>query len=151
MRRANRRMPPTQRARLCDDRSTRRRAGGSVLTMDDIVLRGMAKWPNVPAVYGWLALDRRGRWLIKGDPVGNSGISAFIGRNYARDDDGRWFFQNGPQRVYVTLEYTPLIYRALEQSGGFVLEAHTGARAAALHGAWIDEHGALIVETEHGP
>jgi hypothetical protein len=119
--------------------------------MDDIVLRGMAKWPNVPAVYGWLALDRRGRWLIKGDAVANPGIAAFIGRNYAREDDGRWYFQNGPQRVYVTLEYTPLVYRVLEESGSLILEAHTGARAAALRGAWIDEQGALIVETEHGP
>ena len=25
----------------------------------------MAKWPNVPAVYGWLSLDRRGNWLIR--------------------------------------------------------------------------------------
>ena len=27
--------------------------------MDDAVLRSMAKWPNVPDVYGWLSLDRR--------------------------------------------------------------------------------------------
>src|ERR1051326_6893112 len=29
--------------------------------MDEIVARSLAKWPNVPAVYGWLALDRRGK------------------------------------------------------------------------------------------
>src|SRR3990170_3644456 len=34
--------------------------------IDDIVIRAMAKWPNVPVVYGWLALDRRGQWSIKG-------------------------------------------------------------------------------------
>ncbi|TMH99667.1 MAG: DUF2946 family protein, partial [Betaproteobacteria bacterium] len=28
--------------------------------MDELVARSLAKWPNVPAVYGWLALDRRG-------------------------------------------------------------------------------------------
>jgi len=57
--------------------------------MDDIVVRGMAKWPNVPAVYGWLSLDRRGNWLLK-DPasdsfgrIGNAALRAFIGRNYA--------------------------------------------------------------------
>jgi len=33
--------------------------------MDEIVLRSMAKWPDVPAVYGWLALDRRGSFRIK--------------------------------------------------------------------------------------
>src|SRR3989344_5797021 len=79
--------------------------------MDDIVLRGMAKWPNVPAVYGWLSLDRRGHWLLKGERVVKPGIAAFFGRNYSRDDQGRWFLQNGPQRVYVTLDYTPHVYR----------------------------------------
>ena len=29
-------------------------------TMDDIVKQAMAKWPNVPHCYGWLALDARG-------------------------------------------------------------------------------------------
>ncbi|MFL6574046.1 MAG: DUF2946 family protein, partial [Burkholderiales bacterium] len=24
--------------------------------MDEIVARSLAKWPNVPAVYGWLSL-----------------------------------------------------------------------------------------------
>ncbi|HET8728586.1 MAG TPA: DUF2946 family protein, partial [Alphaproteobacteria bacterium] len=32
--------------------------------MDESVLRAMTKWPNVPAVYGWLQLDQRGNWLI---------------------------------------------------------------------------------------
>ena len=40
--------------------------------MDDIVKQAMAKWPNVPHVYGWLALDRRGVWRIKGDAVTNA-------------------------------------------------------------------------------
>ena len=87
--------------------------------MDDIVLRGMAKWPNVPAVYGWLSLNRRGQWLIKGDPITNPAVTAFIGRNYERDPGGSWFFQNGPQRVFVTLEYTPFVYRVLPEGDGF--------------------------------
>jgi len=33
--------------------------------MDQTVLRSLAKWPEVPAVYGWLALDRRGNWLLR--------------------------------------------------------------------------------------
>ena len=77
--------------------------------MDDIVVRSLAKWPNVPAVYGWLALDRRGNWLIKGERIGNAALREFIGRNYEADDAGRWYFQNGPQRVYVALAYTPLV------------------------------------------
>ena len=27
--------------------------------MDDIVRQAMAKWPNVPDCFGWLALDAR--------------------------------------------------------------------------------------------
>ena len=77
--------------------------------MDEIVARSLAKWPNVPAVYGWLSLDRRGNWLIKGERIGNAALREFIGRNYAADERGRWYFQNGPQRVYVVMAYTPLV------------------------------------------
>ena len=119
--------------------------------MDDLVLRGMAKWPNVPAVYGWLGLDRRGVWLLKEEPITNAVVTAYIGRNYERDDSGRWFFQNGPQRVFVELEYTPLVYRATNAGReALAIEAHTGVRATALAGAWIDENGALLLETERG-
>ena len=79
--------------------------------MDEIVARSLAKWPNVPAVYGWLALDRRGSWRIKGETIGNAALRDFIGRNYQPDGKGRWYFQNGPQRVYVSLAYTPLVVR----------------------------------------
>ena len=79
--------------------------------MDEIVARSLAKWPNVPAVYGWLALDRRGNWRIKGQTIGNAALRDFIGRNYQADEKGRWYFQNGPQRVYVSLAYTPLVVR----------------------------------------
>ena len=119
--------------------------------MDDLVLRGMAKWPNVPSVYGWLTLDRRGNWLIKGDPVTNQTVSGFIGRNYERDSAGRWFFQNGPQRVFVALDYTPIVYRAMNGEGApLSIETHTGEHVTSLSGAWIDENGALLLETEHG-
>jgi hypothetical protein len=119
--------------------------------MDDIVLRGMAKWPNVPAVYGWLALDRRGQWLIKGERVSNPIVTAFIGRNYARDERGCWFFQNGPQRVFVALDYTPLVLRVMSVEGApLEVETHTGRPVATLEGAWMDEHGALLLLTEHG-
>jgi len=119
--------------------------------MDEIVLRGMAKWPNVPAVFGWLALDRRGHWLIKGSRITNRSVISFVGRNYAHDEHGRWFFQNGPQRVFVALEYTPFVYRASNPEHGAVeLETHTGDAVAAVSGAWIDENGVLLLETEHG-
>lgn len=119
--------------------------------MDDIVVRGMAKWPNVPAVYGWLALNRRGQWLIKGELITNSTVNAFIGRNYERNTEGAWYFQNGPQRVFVNLEYTPFVYRVIpSEDASLVLEAQTGACATKLHGAWLDETGVLLVETDIG-
>ena len=118
--------------------------------MDDRVLRGMAKWPDVPAVYGWLGLDRRGNWLLQGEPIGNKDIAAYIARNYERDSAGRWFFQNGPQRVFVELQYTPFVYRVTDPETAITLEAHTAQRATALSGAWIDEQGAMLIETEHG-
>ena len=33
--------------------------------MDDIVRQAMAKWPHVPACYGWLGLDARGQWWLR--------------------------------------------------------------------------------------
>jgi Protein of unknown function (DUF2946) len=120
--------------------------------MDDIVLRGMAKWPNVPAVYGWLSLDRRGQWLIKGERISNPTVTAFIGRNYERDGRGCWFFQNGPQRVFVQLDYAPLVLRVTGAEGiALEFEAHTGKRAAAVEEAWLDEDGSLLLSTDLGP
>lgn len=134
--------------------------------MDDIVLRSMAKWPNVPAVYGWLRLDRRGRWLIRmPDPKGrvppetaigtprfervvNPAMIEFIGRNYTHDAEGRYFFQNGPQRVFVTLEYTPWIY-SLDGSGRGLV-AHTGGPAGAPRAAFFDERGGLVLACDPG-
>jgi len=77
--------------------------------MDDTVLRSMAKWPNVPDVYGWLSLDRRGNFLIRNEKIGNRALREFICRNYQADARGCWYFQNGPQRVFVALAYTPLV------------------------------------------
>jgi hypothetical protein len=119
--------------------------------MDEIVLRGMAKWPNVPAVYGWLSLDRRGQWLIKGERIANPLVTEFIGRNYAHDERGCWFFQNGPQRVFVNLEYTPLVLRVVSREGApLAFEAHNGKPVSSVSGAWMDEAGALLMETELG-
>ena len=132
--------------------------------MDDIVLRSMLKWPDVPSVYGWLRLDRRGRWLIrmpdragaaggKGDEprferIVNPAMIEFIGRNYACDAEGRYFFQNGPQRVFVALEYTPWIY-SLDGSGQGLV-THTGAQAGAPLAAYFDEQGGLVLVCEGG-
>ena len=119
--------------------------------MDDIVLRGMAKWPNVPAVYGWLSLDRRGQWRIKGERISNALVTEFIGRNYARDERGCWYFQNGPQRVFVDLDYAPHVYRiVIPDHGPLALETSTGSPVSAISGAWIDETGAALLDTDRG-
>jgi hypothetical protein len=53
--------------------------------------------------------------------------------------------------VFVELEYTPLIYRAASASGRpLQLETHAAGSVAELRGAWIDEQGSLLLETEHG-
>lgn len=112
----------------------------------------MAKWPSVPAVYGWLALDRRGNWLIRGEGISNPAVTAFIGRNYGRDERGCWFLQNGPQRVFVELACMPLVLRvAGAVSDPLELEAQTGARVTAVAGAALDESGSLLLQTDLGP
>ncbi len=109
--------------------------------MDSSVIAAIAKWPNVPAVFGWLALTARGEWRLRGEPIANAAICAFIGRNYASDERGRWFFQNGPQRVYVALEVTPWIWRIGSDAARAEVRAHTGAAATRLSGAWLDDAG----------
>lgn len=120
--------------------------------MDEIVVRSLAKWPNVPAVYGWLMLDRRGNWRIRSaaatrrfERIGNAALREFIARNYAADAQGRWFFQNGPQRVYVTLAYTPLVVR----HEGSRLVDHCG-REFAARTAFQDDEGSVLIEGEPG-
>jgi hypothetical protein len=108
--------------------------------MDEIVLRSMAKWPDVPDVYGWLSLDRRGNWLLKNERIGNRALRDFISRNYQADARGRWFFQNGPQRVFVTLAYTPLVVRY----EGDAMADHCG-RPFLPRQAFRDEEGSVLM------
>ena len=120
--------------------------------MDDIVLRSMAKWPDVPDVYGWLSLDRRGNWLIRStratpsfEKIGNAALREFIGRNYQPDSRGCWFFQNGPQRVFVALAYTPLVLHI----EGEALFDHCG-RPFLSEQAFVDEEGSVLMQGIQG-
>ena len=117
--------------------------------MDDIVRKALAKWPNVPHAYGWLSLDARGHWRLKQERITNAALSSFIARNYQPDEEGRWFFQNGPQRVYVTLECAPFVFR-LPPDIRDELVAHTGEPAGVLQRLWLDEQGHLIALTGLG-
>jgi len=89
--------------------------------MDDIVRQAMVKWPNVPHCHGWLGLDARGNWYLRdaqaqalggfasgvagarGTRLRHERLIEFIQRNYAADEAGRWFFQNGDEPA--TLEW----------------------------------------------
>jgi hypothetical protein len=117
--------------------------------MDEWVLNALKRWPNVPALFGWLALDRRGRWLVQGETISHPRIVDVINRNYAADEHGRWYFQNGPQRGYMKLESTPLILFVAEDSEH--LMTHTGLAVEQLRAAYLDEEGSLVLATEHGP
>ena len=146
--------------------------------MDDIVKAAIAKWPNVPHCYGWLGLDARGNWYMRDDraqaagpfcavssepgrPVVSKGsmlkhdkLIDFIQRNYESDEraessaKGQWFFQNGPQRVYVELEATPFIWR-IASGPDFQVAAHTGQSARAQR-CLLDEHGRVYLDTNLG-
>ncbi len=119
--------------------------------MDDLVRQALAKWPNVPDCTGWLALDARGRWRV-GEanpgprlPITHAAMNAFINRNYF-SSGGFWIFQNGPQRVFVELEYTPFVWRLHPREvGGWDLVAHTGATLAPT-AAWLDDQGRFLIE-----
>lgn len=101
----------------------------------------MAKWPNVPEVFGWLGLDRRGQWRLRGAPIDHAGLRDFIARNYAHDERGRFFFQNGPQRVFVALDYAPWVLR-LE---GETALTQCGTPFGAPERVLIDEHGGVLL------
>ena len=138
--------------------------------MDEIVKQALKKWPNVPHCHGWLALDARGDWYMRDDRIQAAGafpqvkgsriqhekLREFIERNYLADDAGSWFFQNGPQRVYVELEATPWVWRlsaastaSASSAGAPTLTSHTGM-AAQFESAWLDEAGRLFLATDLG-
>lgn len=123
--------------------------------MDEIVLKALVKWPNVPHCYGWLGLDARGNWYLRDDRTQATGpfrqakgsqlrhekLVDFIQRNYAHDAEGQWFFQNGPQRVYVELEAAPWIWRLGDD---FSVRSHAGVPVEPTD-CLLDEDGKLYL------
>lgn len=132
--------------------------------MDDIVHAALKKWPNVPHAFGWLGLDDRGHWYLRDEATQRAGafpavrgsrvepgrLLDFIGRNYAADETGRWFFQNGPQRVYVALALTPWIWRLQWQDGTLRVASHTGIDQPANGATWLDDEGRLYLQAPLG-
>jgi hypothetical protein len=123
--------------------------------MDDIVKQALAKWPKVPHCYGWLGLDARGNWYLRDDRTQAAGpfrvskgsmlrhdkLIEFIQRNYEPDERGQWFFQNGPQRVYVELEAAPWIWRIDEDLS---VRSHAG-QWVTPSACLLDEEGKLYL------
>ena len=130
--------------------------------MDEIVKAALKKWPHVPNCHGWLALDARGDWYmrdervqaagpfpaVKGSCVRHEKLREFIHRNYLHDEQGAWFFQNGPQRVYVQLEAAPYVWRLQPRENQVPLvRSHTGLDAQQPV-AWLDERDRLFLVCE---
>ncbi|WP_338881124.1 DUF2946 family protein [Achromobacter veterisilvae] len=126
--------------------------------MDQSVKDALARWPDVPAVYGWLSLDARGRWRLHpqgqsaqggpGESITNSQILEFINRNYEHDEAGRWYFQNGPQRVFLRLDAAPYTLRLNDDNSGLL--THTNAAVAAVDSWRLDDAGRLYAMTPMG-
>jgi hypothetical protein len=138
--------------------------------MDDQVVAAMSRWPDVPAVFGWLSLNRQGQWRIhpqgqgnsvsagppgedtaldEGEAITNPQILQFINRNYCGDEQGRWYFQNGPQRVFVRLDAAAYILHTTGTNGA--LQTHNELPVQHVSGWWLDDEGKLYANTEHGP
>ncbi|MBB5019541.1 hypothetical protein HNQ59_002843 [Chitinivorax tropicus] len=117
--------------------------------MDDIVVQAMAKWPNVPAVYGWLRLDHRGQWWVRQERVNHVALVDFIGRNYACSPNGDYYFQNGPQQVYVALDIAPWVVRLLDDSQCNDWRTHTG-QVVKAGSVVLDEEGSVYLDTPLG-
>ena len=150
--------------------------------MDANVIAAMARWPNVPDVYGWMSLTESGQWRLHprgdawqfdmpavdgvqknddshvagnvsaGESITSPQILQFIDRNYTCDKQGQWFFQNGPQKVYVRLNAAPYILHTVGDSvSKLCLRTHNGLDAKAIAAWWLDDTGKLYAQTEHGP
>jgi hypothetical protein len=133
--------------------------------VDEIVKAALKKWPKVPHCLGWLGLDARGDWfmrdervqragafpLVKGSRIRHDKLVEFVARNYEPDARGCWYFQNGPQRVYVELEVAPLVWRLLWVGDALQVHSHAGhAVPQADCRAWLDERGRLFLATPAG-
>jgi hypothetical protein len=142
--------------------------------MDDTVKQAMARWPQVPSVEGWLRLDQRGIWHLidrnqphfneeqhgRGSPITNAQIIDFIGRNYEAERNhqgqpsGRWYWQNGPQRVFVSYEIAPLILRILQDKTDPTIQrlmTHTGYLIEEIFEVSLSGTDHLLISTNLGP
>ncbi len=128
--------------------------------MDEIVKKAIKKWPDVPSCFGWLGLDSRGDWYLRDEAAQSRGTFAvskgaklehrklieFINRNYEQDDQGRYYFQNGPQQVFVELEIAPWILR-FDNENKVITQTLECVQARQ---AYTDETGRVYLFTNQG-
>jgi len=92
-------------------------------------------------------LKREGKTLatygLQSGSLGYRPLREFIARNYQADERGCWYFQNGPQRVFVELAYAPLV---LHYEGAGLFD-HC-ARPFAPGQFFQDEEGSVLVSGE---
>jgi len=132
--------------------------------MDEIVKAALKKWPNVPSCHGWMGLDARGAWYLRDEPTQAAGpfpqskgsriehekLLAFIARNYAIDEHGAAFFQNGPQRVFVSLEAAPWVLDVQRVGTGVRVTSQVGDEWPQIDQVWLDEAGRLFLSAPQG-
>ncbi len=82
----------------------------------------------------------------KGSVLRHEKLIDFIHRNYEAEELGRWYFQNGPQRVYIELEATPHIWRIGDD---FSVSSHTGTWTQ-VNKSLVDENGKVYLHTTVG-
>ena len=81
---------------------------------------------------------------LPGQVITHTALNEFISRNYACDSLGRYFFQNGPQRVFVTLDATPWVARITPSEKGLELLTQCNNPIEAS-GALSDESGNIYI------
>jgi hypothetical protein len=103
-------------------------------------------------------LTARGDWRLHplgdaqlggvGEGITNPQILGFMGRNYASEPDGKWFFQNGPQRVYVRLDAAPYIAHLQPETASLI--THNGLIIEQVLAWFSDDTGQLYAQTNLG-
>ncbi|ETD69336.1 hypothetical protein V757_09165 [Pelistega indica] len=126
--------------------------------MDDLVVEAMQKWPDVPAVYGWLSLNQSGEWRIHqggnyaknplGEKITNPQILAFIARNYSHTEQGEYFFQNGPQRVFIDLSEAPFVIELNDKQQFYTL--NTSETIERIDAWLMDDNGFIYILSNIG-
>jgi hypothetical protein len=124
--------------------------------VDQSTISAIAKWPDVPFCYGWLFLDRRGSFRIRneysqkhhlpGEIIKHKGLCDSIRKNICIDTHKQYFFQNGPQRVYLSLAYCPYVVRLIpDQQYAWNLQNHLSQEINPTR-CFLDEKGNILLE-----